>query len=142
LIIGGSGERTMLRTVARYADEWNVAGTPVFVAQKSQVLAAHCEAVGRDPATIARSAYAQVIIDDSRQRVDDLLERRAALTGSTVVAIRQQVIAGSPDDIVEQLAAYAEVGIRRFMFQMGPPYRPAIIEKVAADVLSPAASIV
>lgn len=27
LIIGGSGERKTLRTVARYADEWNVAGT-------------------------------------------------------------------------------------------------------------------
>jgi F420-dependent oxidoreductase-like protein len=141
LIIGGSGERRTLRTVARHADEWNVAGTPAFIAQRSEVLASHCADIGRDPATIARSAYAQVIIDDSRKRVEDLLERRAALTGTTVEAVRSQVIAGSPDDIVEQLAAYAATGITHFMLQVGPPYRPAIIEKVARDVVERARSI-
>jgi alkanesulfonate monooxygenase SsuD/methylene tetrahydromethanopterin reductase-like flavin-dependent oxidoreductase (luciferase family) len=141
LIVGGSGERRTLRTVAKHADEWNVSGTPAFIAQKSEVLTAHCEAVGRDPASIARSAYAQVIIDDSRERVDALLERRAALTGSTVEAVRERVIAGSPGEILEQLATYAEVGIGHFMLQVGPPYRPAIIEKVARDILEPARTI-
>jgi alkanesulfonate monooxygenase SsuD/methylene tetrahydromethanopterin reductase-like flavin-dependent oxidoreductase (luciferase family) len=51
------------------------------------------------------------------------------------------VIAGSPDDIVEQLAAYAATGITHFMLQVGPPYRPAIIEKVARDVVERARSI-
>ena len=141
LIVGGSGERRTLRTVAQHADEWNVAGTPEFIAQKSEVLAAHCDAVGRDPGTIRRSAYAQVIIDDSRARVDALLERRAALTGATVATVREQVIAGSPADIVDRLGAYAEVGIDRFMLQVGPPYRRSIIEKVAQDVLEPALAL-
>jgi len=141
LIIGGSGERRTLRTVARHADEWNVAGTPAFIAQRSAVLAAHCADIGRDPATIARSAYAQVIIDDSRQRVEALLERRAVLTGTTVEAVRSQVISGSPDDILERLAAYAAVGVGHFMLQVGPPYRAAIIEKLACDVVEPARAI-
>lgn len=141
LIVGGSGEKRTLRTVARHADEWNVAGTPSFIAQKADVLAAHCDAVGRDPATIARSSYAQVIIDDSRERVEQLLERRAAVTGVPVDEVRERVLAGSPDDIVEQLASYAEVGVGHFMVQVGPPYRPTIIEKVAADVIGPARAL-
>lgn len=141
LIVGGSGEKRTLRIVARHADGWNVAGTPAFIAQKSNVLAAHCEAVGRDPGTIARSAYAPIIVDDSRQRVEALLERRAAATGTTIEDVRQRVLAGSPQAIVEQLAAYAEVGIGHFMVQVGPPYRPAIIEKIAADILEPARAL-
>jgi F420-dependent oxidoreductase-like protein len=141
LIVGGSGEKRTLRIVARHADEWNTAGTPAFIAQKAETLAAHCEAVGRDPSTIARSAYAQVIIDDSRERVEALIERRAALTGSSVEAVRERVIAGAPGDILDQLAAYAAVGIGHFMLQVGPPYRPAVIEKVARDILEPARAI-
>ncbi len=138
LIVGGSGERLTLRTVARHADGWNVAGSPAFIAQRAEVLAAHCADVGRDPRAIARSSYAQVIIDDSRQRVDALLERRAALTATTVEAVREQVLAGSPDDVLERLAAYAAVGVDHFMVQVGPPYRPAVIEKIAQDVIEPA----
>lgn len=141
VIVGGGGERRTLRIVARHADEWNIAGTPGLIARKAEVLAAHCADVGRDPATIARSSYAQVIIDDSRARVDALLERRAAMTGTTVEAVREQVLAGSPQDILERLAEYAAVGVGRFMLQVGPPYRPALIEKVAGDVLEPARAI-
>jgi F420-dependent oxidoreductase-like protein len=56
LVIGGKGERVLLRIAARYADEWNLpAGTPEEFRHKSQVLDQHCRAVGRDPADIARS---------------------------------------------------------------------------------------
>lgn len=141
LIVGGSGERRTLRTVAEHADGWNVTGTPEFIARKSEVLEAHCEAVGRDPRTISRSAYAPVIIDDSRARVEELLARRAAATGSSVETVRARVVAGSPDQVLEQLAAFAAVGIDHFMLQLGPPYRASIIEKVASDVVAPARSL-
>ena len=141
IIVGGSGERRTLRIVAEHADGWNVSGTPAFVAQRSEVLARHCDEVGRDPSTIARSAYAQVIIDDSRERVDKLVHRRAELTGATVDEVRERVLAGSPDEILQQLEAYANVGIEHFMFQVGPPFRPAIIEKIATDVAAPAREI-
>ena len=52
------GEKRTLRIVARYAQEWNVWGMPDLLAQKSGVLEQHCEALGRDPATVQRSAVA------------------------------------------------------------------------------------
>jgi len=56
LVIGGKGEKVLLRIAARHADEWNLAsGTPEEFAHKCRVLDEHCRAVGRDPATIARS---------------------------------------------------------------------------------------
>ncbi len=61
LLVGGSGERVTLAIVARWADEWNTWGTPDVLATKGAVLDRHCEAHGRDPATVARSA--QVVVD-------------------------------------------------------------------------------
>src|SRR6478736_4970764 len=58
ILIGGSGERVMLRIVAEHADEWNIWSTPERQSHKAEVLARHCEAVGRDPESIHRSTQA------------------------------------------------------------------------------------
>jgi F420-dependent oxidoreductase-like protein len=56
ILIGGSGEQKTLRLVARYADSCNLfAADPDAVAHKLDVLARHCDAEGRDPATIERT---------------------------------------------------------------------------------------
>ena len=50
IMIGGGGERKTLRLVAKYADANNLFATsPEEVAHKLDVLARHCEKVGRDP---------------------------------------------------------------------------------------------
>jgi len=56
LLVGGSGERKTLRLVARYADACNLfAMDPAEVAHKLEVLDGHCEAEGRDPASVERT---------------------------------------------------------------------------------------
>ena len=57
LLIGGKGDR-MLGIVARYADEWNMWGLADTIAERAAVLDARCEAIGRDPGEIKRSAQA------------------------------------------------------------------------------------
>ncbi|HUY21112.1 MAG TPA: LLM class F420-dependent oxidoreductase [Acidimicrobiales bacterium] len=59
VLVGGSGERKTLRLVARYADACNLFATaPADIAHKLDVLARHCDAEGRDPATIDRTILA------------------------------------------------------------------------------------
>jgi hypothetical protein len=56
--IGGSGERRTLRTAARFAQHWNfVGGPPEEFARKREVLAAHCQDIGRDPKEIMVSSH-------------------------------------------------------------------------------------
>lgn len=56
ITIGGTGEKLMLRVVARHADRWNFNGKEVAEFERlNVVLDEHCAAVGRDPSTITRS---------------------------------------------------------------------------------------
>ena len=55
-MVGGAGEKKMLRLVAEEADIWNCsAGNYVKLDDKIAILAEHCAAVGRDPATLELS---------------------------------------------------------------------------------------
>ena len=59
VLVAGGGEKRTLDLVARYGEACNVsAGAPADVRHKFDVLDAHCERVGRDPAEITRTVFA------------------------------------------------------------------------------------
>jgi probable F420-dependent oxidoreductase len=55
ILIGGGGERKTLRLVAEHADIWHSFSDLETLQRKSEILAEHCAAVGREPAAIDRS---------------------------------------------------------------------------------------
>jgi alkanesulfonate monooxygenase SsuD/methylene tetrahydromethanopterin reductase-like flavin-dependent oxidoreductase (luciferase family) len=60
-MIGGGGERKLLRLVAKYADANNLfPSSPAEVRHKLDVLARHCDEVGRDRAEIRKTTIARV----------------------------------------------------------------------------------
>ena len=67
IMIGGSGEKVMLKLVAQHADIWHGFGKPDDIRHKCEVLDRHCLDVGRDPAEIERSIMlnADEIKDDA-----------------------------------------------------------------------------
>jgi F420-dependent oxidoreductase-like protein len=85
ILIGGSGEQKTLKLVAKYADACNLFDVGLEELQrKLAILDAHCETVGRDPASIQRTAIAA---GDALADVDGFLakmERFAALGISQV----------------------------------------------------------
>jgi probable F420-dependent oxidoreductase len=56
ILIGGGGEKVVLRLVAEHAQMWNGGGQPEEFAHKSAVLDEWCHRVGRDPKAIERTA--------------------------------------------------------------------------------------
>ncbi len=103
LLIGGGGEKVTLRIVARWADEWNTWGRPEVLAAKGAVLERHCEAIGRDPAEIFRSA--QVLVDlDGVARTYDMPNRRTYPT-----------VSGAPSELQDVLGGYVKAGVDEFV---------------------------
>ena len=59
VLVAGGGEKRTLDLVARYGDACNVvAREPTEVRHKFDVLARHCERIGRDPAEVTRTVFA------------------------------------------------------------------------------------
>jgi F420-dependent oxidoreductase-like protein len=101
LLVGGGGERRTLRIAARFADEWNTWGLPDLLAHKGAVLDLHCEANGRDPASIVRSANALVIVSEDEDRLARFRDRD----------LGRPTIVGTPAEAVEVMAAYRDAGV-------------------------------
>lgn len=65
IVLGGRGEKRMLRVVAMHADEWNGPSfDPADWSRLNEVLDKHCDAIGRDPATIRRGV--QLFLDPAQ----------------------------------------------------------------------------
>lgn len=57
-VMGGNGEKRMLRIVARFADDWNFVGGPIEdFRRKISILHEHCAVVGRNPSAITISCH-------------------------------------------------------------------------------------
>src|SRR5436190_18292250 len=103
LMIGGGGERVTLRIVAKHADHWNVWGGPKVLARKGAILDEHCAAVGRDPKALRRSANMSLLITDKKEDVERLADTIAKRMGRHAADARDTCLAGTPDQIREQL---------------------------------------
>jgi F420-dependent oxidoreductase-like protein len=55
IMIGGTGEKVLLRIVAKHADMWNAAGSAEFMAQKIDIIRRHGEKVDRDTDRIEKT---------------------------------------------------------------------------------------
>jgi alkanesulfonate monooxygenase SsuD/methylene tetrahydromethanopterin reductase-like flavin-dependent oxidoreductase (luciferase family) len=66
ILVGGAGEKVLLRIVARYADACNLTDSfdPDFYRHKLDVLRVHCDAVGRDYDEILKTASFTVTESD------------------------------------------------------------------------------
>ncbi|MGA2805055.1 MAG: TIGR03560 family F420-dependent LLM class oxidoreductase [Acidimicrobiales bacterium] len=105
LLIGGGGEKVTMRIAARYADEWNCWGLPDLMAHKAEVLERHCLEIGRDPASIRRSAQAVVLMSDDAAQLEAWRSANSGLPR----------IIGTASEVTEVMARYGEVGVDEFV---------------------------
>jgi alkanesulfonate monooxygenase SsuD/methylene tetrahydromethanopterin reductase-like flavin-dependent oxidoreductase (luciferase family) len=108
VIVGGTGPRRTPALAARFADEFNLPPFqgPANTAEAFSRVRAACEDVGRDPATLELSVTLTTVC--GTDRVD--LERRGAVSPPQFEAAD---LAGTPEQVLEQLASYRDVGATR-----------------------------
>jgi alkanesulfonate monooxygenase len=79
ILIGGGGEKRTLKLAAKYANACNIhlkgPEPPGFVAHKFEVLRAHCEAIGRDPAEVERTVLMQMDVGEHGEHASALVDQ-------------------------------------------------------------------
>jgi alkanesulfonate monooxygenase SsuD/methylene tetrahydromethanopterin reductase-like flavin-dependent oxidoreductase (luciferase family) len=123
-MIGGSGEKKTLRTVALHADLWNTGGPVDKIAHKLEVLRGHCDAVARDIAEIELTVGCKVVIRDSEAEARRAWEVQLAnnRTPMSDVEDDDSFWVGTPELIAERMAERKALGYHTFIAEMAAPF--------------------
>jgi alkanesulfonate monooxygenase SsuD/methylene tetrahydromethanopterin reductase-like flavin-dependent oxidoreductase (luciferase family) len=127
IFVGGKGD-WLLRLVADVADGWNTCWvwTPEDYRRRVAVLDRACEDAGRDPASVRRSLGLYALAGEDE---GDLAARygrmRAAAPGGVLDAVpleqwRTGRLVGTVDQIAEQVAGWAALGVAELIVSAGP----------------------
>jgi len=115
LIVGGGGPRRTPRLAATYGSEFNLPFSSVTdTAAQYQRVRAACVARGRDPVTLRLSVAQTVCCGTNENEV----ERRASNIGRKADELRAYGVAGTPDEVVARLRAFADIGAETIYLQV------------------------
>src|SRR6478735_10325047 len=115
ILIGGLGKKRTPALAATYADEFNLpfVDLETTATQFARVRAA-CEEQGRDPATMRWSNALVVCVGADEAEI----ERRAQAIGRDKAELRENGLAGTPEEVVDKIGRYADLGAERIYLQV------------------------
>lgn len=112
ILIGGAGEKVLLRIAAEHADIWN--NLAVFQAQlgaKIEALRRHCDALKRDIAEIRISQQCVVVIEEDETRAKESLEKAKKIYGGHMGGtLEAHGIWGTPERVIDGIERHRELG--------------------------------
>jgi len=143
IITGSDGSPRGIRIAARWADEFNLSSaSPALWLDRFRALDEECRKIGRDPATLRRSAMVGVLVGasdaDVQRRADALIgtfgiDRSAATEWLT--ARRARWIVGTGDEARAMVQRFADAGAERIMLQDFLPLDLEMIDVLAQELI-------
>ncbi len=110
ILIGGDGERFLLRAVAEHGDWWlPFSRTDELLKEKIAVLKDHCTAVGRDYNTIRKTYQMRVHLAKTRAKADKLVD-------GNLPGAQDPAYVGDPAGLRDRILELNELGFDLFQF--------------------------
>ena len=126
IIVGGGGKKTM-RLAARYADWWNIPDADFETYQERvTLLHEHCRDLGRDPDSLRLTWFGRLAVGHNEGEALALSDGRWTAKNAFV---------GTPEQVLEQLRPFLDLGVDYFMVEILGLPDPNIIRLVKEDVL-------
>jgi F420-dependent oxidoreductase-like protein len=119
ILIGGGGERVLMRIAARHADIWNnLAVSQGELGAKVEVLRRRCEEAGRDPGTIEVSQQCLVVIVADEAAARPALERAQKIYGGHLGGgLEAHGIWGTPERVIDGIERHRRLGCTLFVME-------------------------
>jgi F420-dependent oxidoreductase-like protein len=138
LWIGGGGEKVTLRIAAVHADATNWQVSREQFEHKSRVLAEHCERIGRDPASIARTHAPDCRLFDTEADLARWLDEPGGGhlwgRGDADEYVRDHFV-GTVDQVVEKVQSFVDVGASEFVLWIRDYPATETVERFMAEVI-------
>ena len=132
VLVGGFGKNRTPALAAQYANEFNVPfGTLEQNTQQFARVRAACQDIGRDPDDVTYSSALVLCCGADEAEVS----KRAAAIGREPAELRENGLAGTPDEVIAKIQRFAEAGSQRIYLQTLDLSDLDHLELVAADVM-------
>jgi F420-dependent oxidoreductase-like protein len=135
IMIGGTGEKVLLRIVARYADMWNASASAERMRALVEVIGRHGEAVGRDPAAIEKTVMLPLCYRAPAERQQFMCRLMAGMRQTTPEEVRAQIMIGDKAECLDTIERYLRAGVTHFIFMTFTPYFLDEIQAFAEEVV-------
>ncbi|MCK6555944.1 TIGR03560 family F420-dependent LLM class oxidoreductase [Candidatus Binatia bacterium] len=115
ILIGGGGEKVLLRIAAQHADIWNnLAVNQSDLGRKIEKLRAHCAVIDRDPATLIVSQQCMVVIGENEAEAAANREKADRIYGGHL----GPGISGTPQQCVDRIGEMVDLGCTMFIVEI------------------------
>jgi len=135
--IGGSGEKVTLKLAAKYGDATNFGGhldDLSWYRHKLDVIRAHCEDLGRDPATITHSTNVETTLLRAGDDPDALT--KTYRRDQTLAEYKTHAVVGGPQEVIDTYGRLIDAGMNYIVVADLPGLAKIdVLEYLAAEVL-------
>ncbi len=119
IMIGGSGEKYLLKVVAKHADRYNLFfGTTNEMKTKISLLKEYCNSIGRDYKEIQYSIVLPCIIKNTDKEVNEVLvqyKRKDKTLEQYLEYLVGGVTVGTPEKVLQGIKRYLDIGVTHFI---------------------------
>ena len=134
ILVAGGGPR-IIGLVARYADIWDC-WPPLSQAQERyEILRRECGKIGRPVDQIVRSASVDLMYEPDSGRLAERVEELSRRQQRDADVIRGRLLAGGPQEMIDQVRSFAEAGIQQMILHVPSPYDLEGVERFAREVM-------
>ena len=129
ILVGGSGPKKTLRTVAERADAWNTSGTIDEVRSKLATLDEHCSAVGRRRSELELTVSFPITIRDEPAAAEAAARELFRANGVENAGAGPHLY-GPPELVAEAIAPFRDLGFRTVIVRLPAPYDRETIDRM------------
>jgi F420-dependent oxidoreductase-like protein len=137
LMIGGHGERVLLKIVAQYADMWNMTNADAAEMRRLiGIIERHADTVGRDADQVEKTLMLAMAYNPPKQRDEMLNGLIAMMAQTTPDKARERIVIGSKQECIDRIESFIKAGVTHFIFmQVWPMIVDDEVQAFAEEVI-------
>lgn len=137
LMIGGHGERVLLKLVAKHADMWNMTNADAAEMKRLiGVIERHADTVGRDADQIEKTLMLAMSYNPPKQRDEMLAGLISMMAQTTAEKARDRIIIGNKQECIDKIDGFRKAGVTHFIFmQVWPMMVEDEVQAFAEEVI-------
>ena len=135
ILIGGTGERVLLKLVARHADMWNASASAPRMRELIDLIRRHGDTVGRDTDQIEKTVLMPLCYRAPAEREQFMCQLIAGMRQTTPENAREQIMIGEKQECLDCVERYVSAGVTHFIFMTMTPFQLDEIQAFAEEVI-------